>query len=448
MSINVFEEDNIQKAILKLGVPAMLGQLATLIYNLADTYFVSLTNNPAQIAAVTLSAPILLLIMSISNICAMGGSSVIARLLGEKELQDAKGCLTFCLYAIFTASLIVLAAGMLFITPIARLAGADADNLSYTCDYLKWIFLAAPFIMLSNGFVHLFRSTGMVRQATMNMILGNCINIALDWLFIVRFQMGVSGAALATSIGFLCTTVYSLICILRASKNSELYSLSPLAIRSAEVPVGSIIAIGITGAMITVMLSISNIVLNNYLGIYGSDAVAAYGISYKIEMFPILLSVGLSQGVAPMIGYCFGNCQYARINKIMTYATIDGMVLGGIFTAVFLVLSKTLVSLFLHDESLIELSALFLRIMCLSAPMLGIINMVTSYYQALGKAFNSLLITLLRNIILFIPCVILLNFLFGLYGVIISFPIVETLQAIICIAMYLVSRRKIQLLFS
>ena len=443
MSTTIFEGKNIQGTILKLGIPAIIGQLATLIYNLVDTYFVSMTKSPEQIAAVTLSTPVLLIIMSISSVFGMGGSSVVARLLGEKNTECAKHSVTFCFYAMTVAGAIVLTAGLLFIEPIARLAGADAENIGYTCDYLKWIFLGAPFIILSNGLVHIFRSTGLIRQATVGAILGNAINIVLDWLFIVRFGMGTAGVALATSIGFLCATVYDVVCIIRASSGNEVYSLNPASARGAGIPVGEIVKIGIPGALITIMLSISNIVLNNSISGYGSDAVASYGIAYKLDMFPILLTVGFSQGIAPMMGYCFGAKQYDRMNKVVRNTMIDDAIFGALFTVVFLLLSEPLTMIFLHEEALIAQSALFLRIMCLSAPMLGIINTVTAYYQALGRAVNSLLITMLRNIILFIPCVILLNAVIGLNGAIAAQPVIETILAVVCLIMYTLSRRRL-----
>lgn len=415
MAATVFEENNIQKAILTLGLPSMLGQLATLIYNMADTFFVSMANSPTQIAAVTLSTPILLIIMSISSICGMGGSSVIARLLGEKRTGEAKSSVTFCFYTMLMAGALVLAAGLLFLHPIAKLAGADSQNIAYTCDYLRWIFLGAPFIILSNGLVHIFRSTGLIREATVGVILGNAVNIVLDWLFIVRLQMGTAGAAAATSIGFLCAAVYDVFCILRAAGSSEVYALAPL---------GNIVKIGIPGALITVMLSISNIVLNNSIGSYGSDAVAAYGIAYKLDLFPILLSVGFSQGVAPMMGYCYGAMQTGKLHKTVKLTMVDDVLFGALFTVLFLVASKPLVSIFLHEAALIELSAQFLCVMGLSAGMLGVINTVTAYAQALGRARDSLLITMLRNIILFIPCVIVLNALVGLKGAIAAQPVV------------------------
>lgn len=435
--LSVFEEKNISKAIMRVGLPAMLGQLTTLIYNIADTFFVSLTEEPAMIAAVTLCAPILLIIMSIACIFGMGGSSVIARLLGEEKKKEAGKTFNFCTYAMTCAGLLTLALGLIFLKPLAHLVGADAVNLGYTCDYLKYIFIGAPFIMLANGFVHLFRSAGLIKESTIGLVLGNAINIGLDYVFIVLLGWGTAGAALATSLGFVCAAVYYTVCMVREErKGNELTQLKPSHFKPDARMVKDVVSIGIPGALITVLMSVANIVLNNFIGIYGSDAVASYGIAYKIDMVPIMLSVGLSQGVTPLIGYYYGAGEKRRMSDTMKYASGYGIVLGAIFTSVFLLFSKPLASIFLHEESLIEQTGYFLRILCLSAPMLGVINMVTNYFQALGKALPSLMITLLRNAILFIPAVILLNHLWKLNGVIAAQPIVETSLMVVCIIMY------------
>ncbi len=432
----VFEEKNIQKAIMQLGIPAMLGTLATLVYNMADTYFVSMTKNPAQIAAVTLCTPILLIVMSVSSIFGMGGSSVIARMLGEKKVDIARRCVTFCTYAMALAGVLILVLGCLFMDKIALLAGSDMDNIGYTMDYLRWIFLGAPFIILTNGMVHLLRSTGLVNQATIGTVLGNGINIVLDYLFIVHMGMGTAGAALATSIGFFCSAVYFIGCMLREiGKKNELFSLSPAEGRVAPSLVLDVIKIGVPGSLITVMISVANIILNNSIGIYGSNAVAAYGIACKINMFPVMLSVGLTQGVAPLIGYCYGAGQEDRLKKVVRSAAIDVIIVGALFTLVFLVFNSQLTSIFLHDAELVSLSASFLQILCVSAPAVGIINLVTAYFQALGKAVNSLVITMLRNVILFVPAIILLGKIWGLNGVIAAQPAAEALLTVICIMM-------------
>lgn len=440
---NVFEEKNIPKAILNIGIPAMLGQLTTLIYNLADTYFVSLTKIPAQIAAVTLCVPALLIIMSIACIFGMGASSVIARQIGEGRHEESARCFNFSTYAMVFSGILVLILGLLFIRPIASVLGADMENINYTCDYLRWIFIGAPAIMLSNGFVHSFRSAGLIREATIGLALGNAVNIVLDWVFIVLMNMGTKGAALATSVGFICAAVYYLCCLLvQEKRNNPLISVSPKQFSADREMAKKVIQIGIPGALITVLMSIANIVLNNYIGIYGSDAVASYGIAYKIDMFPIMLLVGLSQGTAPLLGYYYGKSDGKNLAKAMKIAVIYGTALGAVFTVILFSGSRMFAKVFLNDETLIMQTAWFLRLLCFHGPLLAIINMVTSYFQALGKAANSLAITLLRNVILFIPGVILLNTLFRLNGVILTQFAVECLLTVICIMMYFASSPK------
>ena len=434
---SVYEEKSIPKAIMRVGLPAMLGQLTTLIYNIADTFFVSMTKEPAMIAAVTLCAPILLIIMSIASIFGMGGSSVIARLLGEEKKKEAGRTMSFCVYAMVFSGVITLVLGLIFLQPLANMSGADADNMAYTCDYLKWIFLGAPFIMMANGFVHLFRSVGLIKEGTIGLVLGNAINMVLDYVFIAIFRWGTAGAALATSLGFACATVYYMFCMIcEGRRGNQLVPLTPKRFSLNGAMIRNVVSIGIPGALITVLMSVSNIVLNNYIGIYGSDAVASYGIAYKLDMIPILLSVGLSQGVAPLVGYCYGGNENRRMSDIVKLTTLYGVLMGGMFTAVFVLFGKPLASIFLEDSVLIEQTGYFLKILCLSAPMLGIINMMTSYFQALGRAMKSLTITLLRNAVLFIPGVMILNHFWKLNGVIAAQPVVETALAIICILMY------------
>ena len=435
---NVFEGKSIPKVVLSLGIPSMLGQLTTLIYNLADTYFVTLTRDSAQIAAVTLSTPILLIIMSIACVFGMGGSSVIARMIGEGRNKDSANCFDFCTWAIFLSSIIVMAAGLLFTKQIAGITGADDSNIVYTCDYLRWIFIGSAFIMLSNGLIHAFRSVGLIKEATIGLAIGNGVNIVFDWIFIVPMGMGAKGAAIATSFGFLCSTTYYIISAhRRAKQGNDFIRLSPIGIKMEKNMIFDVVKIGIPGALITVLLSLSNIVLNNFISIYGSDAVASYGIAYKIDMFPIMLSVGLSQGVAPLLGYYYGKHDAKKLYSSMKIATLYETILGAVFSVVIFTFARPLACIFLKDEVLITITSLFLRLLCFHAPLLGIINMVTSYFQALGKAKNSLVITILRNVVLFIPGAWLMNYLLGLNGVILTQLVVEGALAVICIFLYL-----------
>lgn len=385
--MTVFEEKNIGKAILRLGLPAMLAQLATLIYNTADTYFVSLTKDPNQIAAVTLSTPILLIIMSVACIFGMGGSSVIARLLGKDNKEDSRLCFQFSTWAILASGAIVTVLGMLCVSPIARAIGTDERNFSYTCDYLRYIFLGAPFIMLSSGYAHLFRSAALIREATVGVIIGNVLNIILDWLFIVPWGMGTAGAALATSLGYVASTGYYLWCVFsQKRKGNDTVSISLKGALKSRKIAGSVVKIGIPGALITVMLSVSNIVLNSHVAQYGSDVVACYGIAYKLSLFAVLLSVGLAQGIAPLFGFCYGAKQMDRLRRSVYMGASFDILLGVFFAATFALFGRILAAFFLDDGKLIAQSASFLGVIGLSAPLIGVINIVMATELPVGFA--------------------------------------------------------------
>ena len=206
--------------------------------------------------------------------------------------------------------------------------------------------------MLANGLPHIFRSLGLIKESTVGIVLGNAVNIVLDWFFIVILHMGTAGAALATSIGFLCSSIYYICCLIQKEKTGNpSIALSPHQFKPEKQMVLDVVKIGIPGALITVMPSVSNIILNNYISLYGSNAVASYGIAYKIDLFPIMLSVGLSTGIAPLIGFCYGAGQKERLEKSMDTGTACGVVLGILFTSVFMLFAEPLASIFLHEKA-------------------------------------------------------------------------------------------------
>lgn len=438
MKKNIFEENNITKAIFTLALPAMLGQITTLIYNMADTYFVSLTNDPNQISAVTLCTPILLIIMSLGIMFGIGASSLIARLLGSNEKNKAKRVASYSIYTTIFSSIFCVILGLLFLAPITNLTGANNSTFEFTKSYLKYIIIGSPFIMFGNSLIHVFRSVGLIKQATIGLMIGNIANIVLDFVFVVFFKMGTTGVAIATVIGFVLNTLYYIIQIVLYKKK---YNENTLTMNFNEYKptvdiTKEILAIGIPGALVTILLSISNLILNNFIGKYGSNAVASYGIAYKINTISIMLSVGLSQGITPLFGYIYGAKNYNKLKKSVVLSCIYSVVLGIVFTVLFLLLRNPLCSIFLNDSELLEQSSLFLTILSISGFAVGIINVITAYYQAIGKAIQCLAITLLKNIVIFLPLVIIFNNLFGLSGTLASQPITEVFTMIVCLILY------------
>ena len=440
---DIFMEPHLPKAIRKLAFPAMLGQLTTLIYNIIDTYFVSLTRDPNMIAAVTLCAPVLLIIQACGSIFGTGGSSIIARLLGQKEAQKAEHVSSYCLYTAAIFSLVLMAFGLLLNGHIVNIIGADTDNAAFSHNYLTWIFIGTPFLLFSNTEIHIFRSAGCIRQATLGQMIGAISNIIFDFLFIVILGWGTMGAAAATSLGYVINTFYYLICMRRGSqKGNPLLSPSPRKYHPTLKLTGDVISVGLPGGLLVLLLCISNIVLNNYIGEYGSNSVAAYGIATKINQIPVLLLVGLAIGISPLIGFCYGGGQKKRLKNVIQLSSIYSIVLGIVFTIIFLVSANILCVLFLSDKFLIKQAAYFLRILCTYSWVTGITNIVTNYFQAIGKPLPSIVLTILKNIVLLIPALAVMDNLWGLTGVIACQPVVEYVIAALSLLFYWISIKK------
>lgn len=446
---DIFMEPHLPTAIRQLALPAMLGQLTTLIYNIIDTYFVSLTQNPDMIAAVTLCAPVLLIIQACGAIFGTGGSSIIARLLGKKDRKSAETVAIYCLYTPIISSLIIMIFGLLLNGHIVNIIGADADNAVFSHNYLTLIFIGTPFLIFSNSEIHIFRSAGCIRQATLGQIIGTIFNIIFDFLFIVILGWGTTGAAAATSLGYVINAFYYLICMhMESRKGNSLLSPSPRKYHPTLKLTGNVISVGLPGGLLVLLLCISNIVLNNYIGKYGSNSVASYGIATKINQIPLLLLVGLAIGISPLIGFCYGGEQKKRLKNVIRLSTIYSTMLGIIFTVVFLISANTLCSLFLSDKVLVKQAAYFLRILCTYSWVTGITNIVTNYFQAIGKPLPSVVLTILKNLILLIPALAVMDSIWGLNGVIACQPVVEYMIAVLSFLFYLVSIKKMKKDFS
>ncbi|MCF0228402.1 MAG: MATE family efflux transporter [Parasporobacterium sp.] len=439
----IFRQDNLTKIIISLAIPAMLGQLAGIIYNLADTYFISLTDNPPEIAAVTLCMPFLLVVMSIGSTFGIGCNSMAARLLGAGQDEDVAKVSCFCLWIPLTLSIIIGIAGLIFMNPLAVLLGADAENLQYVLEYMKYILIGAPAFVLSASHSNFYRAIGKQKESTAGQILGNAINIVLDYLFIIVFGMGVKGAAIATMIGSVCSVLYYLTVMIRYNhKGGRLLPFNFFRHIPDRKMVVGILKIGIPGGLLTIILSISNIFFNNYIALYGNTAVAEYGVANKIYMVPLMLGVGYGQGICPLLGFNFGAKDTERLKKSYKLSILYGLIIGAAFFLLFFFTAPVTSGLFFREPALVAETSAFLRILVIAVPILYVSNVNNVYFQAIGKAIPSMVIILARNLALFIPMVIIFNSLFGLNGLLASVPVSEYLTIIIGTIMTCTSLRK------
>ena len=442
MNNDIFEKYSIPKAVLSLALPTMLSMLVTVIYNLADTFFVGQTGDPNQVAAVTLSTPIYFIMLSISNIFSIGGASYISRLLGKKEYDKVKKVSAFCVYGgafiAIIASLIVL----VFLPFILKLIGTSPETYEFSKDYIIILAIGSVFICLQIIFSGIVRSEGAAKQSMIGMSIGTILNIILDPIFIINFDMGVSGAAIATVIGGVASTIYYIIYLLKTKKTNLTLSIKHF---SAEKDiVKNVLMIGIPVSINNLLMSLSTIVLNNFAATYGDNIVAALGIASRINMISILLFVGLSQGIQPFIGYNFSAKNFKRMNGAIKFSSVFSVIIGSIILTFLMMTSEIISKLFINNEEVIPYAKSFINVLMSTAPFVGIMFVFMGTLQAMGKAIPSLILSVCRQGLIYIPVIIIGNALLGLDGIVWAQPSADTVTTFLAIIFYLGVYKKIK----
>lgn len=437
----IFESMPVPQAIAKLAVPTILGMLVTVIYNLADTFFVGQIGDPNQVAAVTISMPIFMILMAFGNLFGVGSSSFISRLLGTKDYDTVKKTSAFSFYSCIIVGVIVAIVGSVFIEDILHLLGSSNNTFDFARQYLSVIFFGAPFVVLSFAMGQMIRAEGASKNAMIGMMLGTVINIILDPILILRFEMGVYGAAVATIFANCISVLYYIIYFIR---RSEFLSISPKDYKPTTSIVKNILAIGTTASITNLLMSISSIILNNFAVEYGDTVVAAFGIINRILMLPALLSIGLCQGVQPLIGYNYAANNRERMNETMKITGIVGTVVAIIITVFLYFAGGNAVKVFIDDAHTIELGTQFLRNNLISIPFFGVLFLFSFTFQALGKAIPSLILAVSRQGFVFIPALIIGNMVFGLNGIVFAQPIADIFSAFMSVimAMFVLKNQK------
>jgi len=428
-NIDIFEKDPIPRAVLKLALPTVLSMIVAVFYNMVDTFFVGMTNDPNQVAAVSVATPVFLFFMAAGNIFGMGGSSFLSRALGEKQYDKAKKISSFCLYAGILTGVIGAVLMFVFMSNILHAVGTSENTFGFAKAYLSWIAWGGPAIVISTAFGNLVRGEGAAQSAMKGMMIGTVANIILDPIFILDsfwglpcLGLGVAGAAIATDLGNLVSIAIFFGHIL---KPSSILTLSPkyFAVRN--------------GILKGVLL----ILMNKYLVTYGDVAVAGMGIAMKANMLVVFIQMGIAAGVQPLIGYNYGAANYKRMKGAMKFSMICDIMMGILLGILYFIFTKEIVSVFIRDEAVINMSVKMLRALMFSSPVLGLLFILNFSFQAMGKAKESLAIAVSRQGFVFVPCTIILNRLIGLEGLILSQPIADIVSILMATIMFLFMNR-------
>ncbi len=414
----LFEETPVPKAVLTLAVPTIISSLVMVIYNLADTYFVGMLNDPVQNAAVTLAAPLLLAFNAINNLFGVGSSSMMSRALGRKDYDTVYRSSAFGFYCSLICGIIFSLVYTVLKNPFLTLLGANAETASATADYLLWTVTcgAAPAI-LNVVLAYMVRAEGASMHASIGTMSGCLLNIALDPIFIMPWglNMGAAGAGCATFLSNCVACMYFFI-LLFVKRKSTYVCIRPKMFGLKKSILFGICGVGIPASIQNLLNVTGMTILNNFTSGFGSDAVAAMGISQKVSMIPMYIAMGISQGIMPLISYNYASGNTRRMKKTLTFSAgislsfMVVIVIGYYFSA------EGLIALFMKNDSIIAYGASFLRGLCLSIPFLCMDFLAVGVFQACGMGKKALTFAILRKIVLEIPALYLLNHFFPLYG--------------------------------
>lgn len=431
----LFETMPVPRAVAALAIPTIISQVVTMIYNLADTFFVGQIGNPYMVAAVSLVSPWFNLLTALGNLFGLGGGSLISRMLGRNNHGDIKNVSAFSVWGGGVVTIVFSLLAFLFREPLLSFLGASPDTYDYAESYLLWVVVLGGLpTMLSLTLGHLLRSEGHARQASIGMMFGGILNVVLDPVLIFGFHLDVAGAAVATAFSNLASVLFFVLMYVRLGNHTAV-SLSPkhFTLRFLR----PVFSVGLASALATTLGNASNMVIIKLSAGYGDIPVAAYGIVKRIDQFPLNVSMGLCQGFMPLVGYNYASGNYKRMRSVSFFSWKTALIMSACFVACFAVFAPQIMHLFIPEQQTSTLGAGFLRIACLAVPLTSVNFLISYTLQAMGKGTQSAVLTFSRQGLLNIPLLILMNMTVGLYGMIWTQLLVEVIMLPVSFGMYM-----------
>ena len=384
----LFEKDSIPHALGVMAFPAIASQLIILVYNLADTWFIGRTNNPYMVAACSLVLPVYMLTIVISNVFGVGGGTLIARLIGGGEDEEASKVSSACIWMSLASALIFSIICLAVMTPLLVFLGASDNVLEYSRQYLFFVVVIGGIpAVFSNTVSSVLRSIGLSSKASFGLSMGGILNIALDPLFmfvLLPDGMQVMGAALATMFSNVAAAVYFVVTYQKASKDTVLRFRT-----KGEYPSGksfsSIFGVGIPAAVGMLLFDICNVVINRLAASYGDIELAAIGIVLKAERLPLNIGVGICLGMVPLLAYCYSSGDRKRMDAFFRFGRLVGLVIGITCVVLYYIFAPVIMQAFIGDAETVRYGTLFLRARCFATPLMFLCFSMAHFTQAIGR---------------------------------------------------------------
>ncbi len=436
----IFKNAPVPKAVLNNAIPSIISMIMVLAYNLADTFFIGQTKDAYMVAAVSVATPAFLIFMAIGMLFGIGGTSLISRMLGQGNNEKAKNISSFCFWTGLVTGVISMFLIWVLNKPICLLVGASDETMAYTSEYLSILAVSIPFLIISNMFSNIIRSEGYAQKAMVGMIIGNVANIVLDPVMILLFKWNIAGAAIATTIGNILASIYYIMHLV--SKNS-LLSIRLKDYKAGNHIASGVLSIGVPASFNSILMSTSNIIINNFMKVYGDMAVAGLGVAMKVNMIVVMLLIGLGTGIQPLLGYCFGAKNKQRYMAVLKFSLCLALAMSIVMTIICYFGAAPLVTAFLENKDAFSFGFTFSRIYIISGPVLGILFVMINAIQSTGAALPSLILSVSRQGLLFIPILLVLNAVSDTAQMlVIAQPVTDYLATAFSVILFIITYKK------
>lgn len=415
----------------RYSIPAIIAMMVTSLYNVVDRAFIGSMKGVGSIAIAGLGVtmPVFTLIIAFGMLVSVGASTSLSIKLGERNKKEAEKILGNALTLSIIISIIITVLGLVFLEDILFLLGASRDSISYAKDYMSVILVGTPFNLIAFSLNNAIRAEGNPKLAARTMIVGCILNLILDPIFIFVFNLGIKGAAIATVLCQVVVFIWVTYYFIRGKSNLKLKKYN---LRLDTNITKKIFAIGITPFAMEVAISITHVLTNNSLKVYGGDlAIGAMTALTSILLMFMMPVFGLNQGMQTIISYNYGAKQFERAKKTLILSIIVSIVILSFGFLVVQVFPEVFVGIFNKDSNLIEIAVRGININLITLPIMGISIVGPVYFQCISKVKHSMFLTLLRQFILFIPLIIVLPIKFNLDGVWLAQPIADFIAMII-----------------
>lgn len=429
--IEIFERMSIPRALAVMAVPTVISQIIALIYNMADTWFIGMTDNPYMVAATSLVGTVYLLTAGVANLFGVGGGNLVVQLMGKKDPVEARKVASLSFVMAAGSALLFSFICLVFMNPLLRLLGASDMTIGYARQYLLCVVILGGLpTVLSSTMSAMLRNVGNSKEAGFGIGLGGVLNIILDPIFMfILLPDGweVLGAALATMLSNIIAFVYFVFTYRRVS--SEGLLAIPRRIEKIRPDsMASIFSVGVPAAMGLVLYDLTNMVINRLSSAHGDLELSAIGIVLKVERLPQNVCIGICLGMMPLVAYNYAAQNKERMMAVFRAARVAGCVTCIISLVLYRSFASEIIRLFIKEPSTVAFGTEYLRIRSFAAIFMFLSFHVVHFMQAVNRGKTSLVLAAIRQLCLNIPILILLDHLFGMTGVVWTQTVADTIN--------------------